>query len=83
MQYRGLTNRGILAFGDAVFSSTPRLYEMTPEEAETILSLCGDRVTLEPLEPEPAPGKRRTTRTRKTSASRPRATRSTTVARTN
>ena len=55
---------GLLAFGNAVFSTTPRLYEMTPEEAKTILSLCGDRVTLEPLEPESAPGKRRTMPTR-------------------
>ena len=56
MQYRGLTNRGFLAFGDAVFSTTPRLYEMTPEEAKTILSFCGDRVTLEPLEPRTCAG---------------------------
>ena len=50
VQYRGLTKQGILVFGDAVFSTTPRLYEMTPEEAETIRSLCGHRLTLESLE---------------------------------
>lgn len=77
MQYRGLTNRGFLVFGDAVFSTTPRLYDMTPEEAETIISLCGHRLTLEPLGPEPAQG---TTCTRKAPAARPRATRRTTVA---
>ena len=80
LQYRGLTNRGSLAFGYAVFTTTPSLYEMTPEEAETILSLCGDRVILEPLEARTCVGEAKDHAHREDVRAWPGATRSTAAA---
>ena len=53
MQFRGVTRRGTLAFGGVTFTTAPRLYEMTSEEAATLQKLYGDWLSLEPLEPEP------------------------------
>lgn len=52
MQFRGVSRRGSLVFGGIAFTTTPRLYEMTPDEAAVIQGLYGDRISLEPLERE-------------------------------
>ena len=58
MQYRGVTRRGTLVFGGVKFSTQPRLYQMTAEEASVLQSLYGDRLTLEALEPDLPEGNR-------------------------
>ena len=55
MQFRGVSKRGSLVFGGLTFTTTPRIYEMTADEAAIIQDLYGDRVSLEPLEQEVEP----------------------------
>ena len=76
MQFRGVSKRGSLVFGGLNFTTTPRIYEMTADEAAIIQDLYGDRVSLEPLEHEVEPTtsqavsrKPRTRRTRVKTAS--------------
>ena len=53
MQYRAVTRRGTLVFGAVEFTTTPRLYELSPEEAAILQKLYGQRLVLELLEPQP------------------------------
>ena len=59
MKFRGVAKRGTLEFNGLRFTIRPALYEMTAEEAMTLRLLHGDRLSLEPLDPEPLARHRR------------------------
>ena len=63
MRFRGVAKRGTLEFNGLRFTARPAVYEMTAEEAMTLRLLHGDRLSLEPLDPEPSTRHRRATET--------------------
>ena len=54
MRFHGVTKRGTLAFGEVTFTTRPRLYELTPQEAARLRDLYRNRLYLEPLGPDTA-----------------------------